>query len=125
MDALKVDLKYIYALLKVARRSLGRATTSTSIAIDFCSFGNSMPFRIRIVNGFNENPDYFYIKKADASRVYGLELEHLLSPNRLNYVTHGYDPGRGARRRRAGRRLQRAAGWTTTSSSRSASPRSW
>ena len=30
-----------------------------------------------------------YIKRADASRVYGLELEHLLSPNRLNFLTHG------------------------------------
>jgi hypothetical protein len=57
--------------------------------IDFCSFGNSTPFRIRIVNAYNDNPDYFYIKKADASRVYGLELEHLLSPNRLNFLTHG------------------------------------
>jgi hypothetical protein len=56
--------------------------------VDFCSFGNSLPFRIRIVNGINENPDYFYIKRADASRLYGLELEHLLSPNRINYFTH-------------------------------------
>lgn len=29
------------------------------------------------------------MKKADASRVYGLELKHLLSPNRLNFLTHG------------------------------------
>ena len=29
------------------------------------------------------------MKKADASRIYGLELEHLLSPNRLNFLTHG------------------------------------
>jgi len=52
-------------------------------------FGNSTPFRIRIVNAYNDNQDYFYIKKADASRVYGLELEHLLSPNRLNFMTSG------------------------------------
>src|SRR5258708_2338030 len=57
--------------------------------IDFCTFGNSMPFRIRIVNSYNDNQDYFYLKRADASRVYGLELEHLLSPNRLNYLTAG------------------------------------
>jgi hypothetical protein len=57
--------------------------------VDFCTFGNSTPFRIRIVNAFNENQDYFYVKKADASRVYGLELEHLLSPNRLNFLTRG------------------------------------
>jgi hypothetical protein len=48
-----------------------------------------MPFRVRNDNAYNDNPDYFYIKQADASRVYGLELEHLLSPNRLNYLTHG------------------------------------
>ncbi|MDC0303921.1 hypothetical protein OAL15_02805 [Flavobacteriales bacterium] len=53
--------------------------------IDYCAFGNSNPFRIRIVNNFNDNYDYFYIKTADASRVYGLELEHLLSPNRISY----------------------------------------
>jgi hypothetical protein len=87
MAALKVDLKRTYALLKVD----GDLSVMDHLyidRIDFCSFGNSMPFRIRIVNGINENPDYFYVKKADASRAYGLELEHLLSPNRLNYVTH-------------------------------------
>ena len=57
--------------------------------VDFCTFGNSTPFRIRIVNAYNDNQDYFYVKKADASRVYGLELEHLLSPNRLNFLTSG------------------------------------
>jgi hypothetical protein len=40
------------------------------------------------VNTFNDNYDYYYIKVADASRVYGLELEHLLSPNRITYFTH-------------------------------------
>jgi hypothetical protein len=87
MAALKQDLKYIYALLKVD----GDLSVMDHLyidRIDFCSFGNSLPFRIRIVNGINENPDYFYIKRADASRIYGLELEHLLSPNRLNYFTH-------------------------------------
>jgi hypothetical protein len=87
MAALKQDLKYIYALLKV-HGDLSVMDHLYIDRIDFCSFGNSTPFRIRIVNGINENPDYFYIKKADASRVYGLELEHLLSPNRLNYFTH-------------------------------------
>jgi len=55
--------------------------------IDFCTFGNSRPFRIRIVNAYNDNQDYYYIKKADASRLFGLELEHLLSPNRIHYFT--------------------------------------
>lgn len=87
MTALKDDLKRIYALLKVD----GDLSVMGHLYIDrvdFCSFGNSMPFRIRVVNSINENPDYFYIKRADASRVYGLELEDLLSPNRLNYFIH-------------------------------------
>jgi hypothetical protein len=57
--------------------------------VDFCSFGNSQPFRVRIVNAYNENQDYFYVKVGDASRVCGLELEHLLSPNRMLYLTWG------------------------------------
>lgn len=56
--------------------------------IDYCSFGNSNPFRIRIVNKFNDNYDHYYVKIADASRIYGLELEHILSPNRISYYTH-------------------------------------
>jgi hypothetical protein len=87
LAALKVDLKRVYALLKVD----GDLSVMDHLyvdRVDFCSYGNSAPFRVRIVNSINENPDYFYIKKADASRVYGLELEHLLSPNRMNYVTH-------------------------------------
>ena len=56
--------------------------------IDYCSFGNSHPFRIRIVNKFNDNYDHYYVKIADASRIYGLELEHILSPNRITFLTH-------------------------------------
>ncbi len=55
--------------------------------IDYCTFGNSNPFRVRIVNRFNDNYDHYYIKKEDASRIYGLELEHILSPNRITYLT--------------------------------------
>ncbi len=57
-------------------------------AIDFCTFGNSKPFRIKVRNILNDNYTHFYIKKADASRIYGLELEHLLSPNRINYLIY-------------------------------------
>ena len=57
--------------------------------VDFCDFGNSRPFRVRIVNQFNDNYDHFYVKIADASRIYGLELEHVLSPNRINYLVYG------------------------------------
>jgi hypothetical protein len=56
--------------------------------IDNCLYGNTSPFRIRVVNKMNDNFDYFYVKKADASRIYGLELEHLLSPNRISYLVY-------------------------------------
>ncbi len=88
MESLHNDLKRVYALIRVD----GDLSVMKHLyidRIDFCAFGNSAPFRIRIVNAYNENPDYFYIKRGDASRVYGLELEHLLSPNRLNYLTCG------------------------------------
>jgi hypothetical protein len=54
--------------------------------IDYCLFANSKPFRIKIVNTFNEVYDYFYIKVADSSRIFGMELEHLLSPNWMNFL---------------------------------------
>lgn len=54
-------------------------------SIDYCTFGNSHPFRIRIKNLHNDIHDYFYVKKADASRIYGLELEYLLSPSRIDF----------------------------------------
>jgi hypothetical protein len=87
MAELNAALKQVYALLKVD----GDFSVVRHLYIDrvdYCTFGNSTPFRIRIVNAYNDNQDYYYIKKADASRVYGLELEHLLSPNRLNFLTH-------------------------------------
>ena len=56
--------------------------------VDVCSYGNTQPFRVRILNTLNENFDYFYVKRADASRIYGLELEHVLSPDRLEFMTH-------------------------------------
>lgn len=57
--------------------------------VDYCVFGNSKPFRIRIVNDFNDNHDYYYVKIADASRIYGLELEDILSPNRISFLVDG------------------------------------
>ncbi len=88
MRRLNRDLTEIYAVLKVD----GDLSVMQHLyvdRVDFCTFGNSHPFRIRIVNSYNDNQDYYYVKKADASRVYGLELEHLLSPNRINYLTCG------------------------------------
>jgi hypothetical protein len=77
-------LREIYARLRAAG-DMSVVEHLTVDRIDFCEFGNSQPFRVRIVNRLNDNQDYFYIKKADASRVYGLELEHLLSPNRMHF----------------------------------------
>lgn len=88
MRALNEALKEVYAHLKVDG-DMSVVKHLYADRIDFCTFGNSTPFRVRIVNAYNDNQDYFYVKKADASRVYGLELEHLLSPNRLNFLTHG------------------------------------
>ncbi|MDZ7848977.1 MAG: hypothetical protein U5L96_20900 [Owenweeksia sp.] len=62
----------------------------TVASVDFCIYGNSQPFRIKILNQINDNYDYYYIKKADASRVYGLELEHLLSPNKINFIYYNH-----------------------------------
>ncbi len=55
--------------------------------VEYCTFGNSRPFRVRLINTLNDNYGYMYIKQADASRVYGLELEHILSPNHVSYIT--------------------------------------
>ena len=57
--------------------------------VDYCTFGNTHPFRVQIKNQLNDNYDYFYVKRADASRIYGLELEHTLSPSRINYLVNG------------------------------------
>ncbi|PTX98474.1 hypothetical protein [Opitutus sp. ER46] len=88
MHSLNEALKEVYASLKVDG-DLSVVDHLYIDRIDFCTFGNSTPFRIRIVNAYNDNQDYFYVKRADASRVYGLELEHLLSPNRMQFLTHG------------------------------------
>ena len=57
-------------------------------AIDYCTFGNSKPFRVKVRNILNDNYTYFYVKKGDASRIYGLELEHMLSPYNLNFLVY-------------------------------------
>ncbi|RNC89520.1 MAG: hypothetical protein ED555_08565 [Allomuricauda sp.] len=57
-------------------------------AVDYCTFGNSKPFRIKVRNILNDNYTYFYVKKTDASRIYGLELEHMLSPYNLNFLVY-------------------------------------
>lgn len=85
---LREGLVHIYAILKT-EGDLSFIDQLDVARIDYCTFGNSLPFRIRIVNKFNSNYDHYYIKLNDASRIYGLELEHILSPNRITYFTHG------------------------------------
>ena len=78
------NLKKIYTIL----HSDGNESIITFLnidAIDYCTFGNSKPFRIKVRNILNDNFTYFYIKKTDSSRVFGLELEHMLSPYNLNF----------------------------------------
>jgi hypothetical protein len=88
MVSIHYRLKQIYAILK-ANGDMSVMEHLYVDRVDVCTYGNTQPFRIRIVNQINDNFDYFYIKHADASRVYGLELEDMLSPNHVNYLVHG------------------------------------
>ena len=81
------NLKIIYTIL----HSDGNRSSIPYLnidSIDYCTFGNSKPFRIKIRNIINDNFVYFYVKKTDASRVYGLEFEHMLSPHNLNFLVN-------------------------------------
>ncbi len=88
MDRIYYALKMIYSILK-AEGDMSVMEHLSVDRVDLCMYGNTRPFRVRIVNQINDNFDYFYIKYADASRVYGLELEHISSPNRMNYTVAG------------------------------------
>lgn len=88
MRELREKLTKIYADLKIGGTSPLHEHLIVD-RIDLGDFGNSRPFRIKITNKYNDNSDYFYVKTADASRVYGLELEHILSPKRINYLVNG------------------------------------
>lgn len=85
VESLHEQLVQTYQLLIADGRRIDHLRVAS---IDFCAYGNSQPFRIKILNQINDNHDYYYIKRNDASRVYGLELEHLLSPNRISYMCH-------------------------------------
>jgi len=88
IDEIYRGLKVMYAELKIGGdQSVTRHLTVDRV--DLCAYANTRPFRVRIVNTLNDNFDYFYIKRADASRIYGLELEHILSPNRISYLSSG------------------------------------
>lgn len=75
----------IYSLLKAAGANQAEEHLHVE-RIDFCAFGNSQPFRVKVVNNYNDVYSYLYLKVADASRILGLELEHLLSPYSINYL---------------------------------------
>jgi hypothetical protein len=81
-------LRLCYAILK-ADGDFSIAEHLFIERVDLCHYGNTLPFRIRIVNRLNDNFDYFYVKRVDANRAYGLELEHILSPNHINYFITG------------------------------------
>jgi len=81
------NLKKIYTLLHSDGNESGIQYLNVD-AIDYCTFGNSKPFRIKIRNILNDNFTYYYIKQTDASRIYGLEYEHMLSPYNLNYLVN-------------------------------------
>jgi len=81
-------LCHVYALLRMGGDL--KALEHLEVArVDYCLFGNTRPFRIRIINRLNDNYDHFYVKKIDANRVYGLELEELLSPESVRYLVDG------------------------------------
>ncbi len=84
-DKINQSLIQTYALLKTE----GNVSILKNLSIeriDHFIFGETKPFRVRIVNNQNKRFEYFYIKIADASRIYGLEFEHYLSQNRINYI---------------------------------------
>jgi hypothetical protein len=88
LEELRPRLTSIYSELKLGKNAEQHGHLVVD-RIDFGDFGNSKPFRVRVTNLFNDNSDYFYVKQADSSRIYGLELEHVLSPNRINYLVNG------------------------------------
>lgn len=84
LEMLQEELTRIYELL------IADGTRIPYLAIEsieFCSFGNSKPFRIKVKNEINDNHDYFYVKRTDASRIYGLELEEVFSPDKISFLT--------------------------------------
>ncbi len=84
---LVLNLKRVYSILHAD----GSDTILPFITVDsiaFCTFGNTKPFRVKVRNVINDNYIFLYIKRCDASRIYGLELEQLLSPNRIQFLVH-------------------------------------
>ena len=86
-EDINLGLKKIYTILHADGNDSAIPYLSVD-SIDYCTFGNTKPFRIKIRNILNDNYTFYYLKKADASRVYGLELEHLLSPNHIEFLIY-------------------------------------
>ncbi|REG87219.1 hypothetical protein [Winogradskyella sediminis] len=84
-EEIDISLKQVYSSL-ISDGGTSILKYLSVDAIDFCTFGNSKPFRIKVRNVLNDNYTYFYVKTADASRVYGLELEQMLSPYQINFL---------------------------------------
>ena len=86
------DRSYIYDSLRKVYAQLKSGGDASQLnhlivdRVDYCLYANTHPFRVRIVNKINDLFDYFYVKQADASRIYGMELEHLLSPNKIQFL---------------------------------------
>jgi hypothetical protein len=83
LSTLQQKLIDIYCLLMKPDKDVFIIT-----AIDFCEYANSMPFRITLEDISTGETHFFYIKAADSSRIYGLELEQLLSPNPTHFLYH-------------------------------------
>jgi hypothetical protein len=78
-----LTLKKIYSLLH-SDGNLGIIKFLNVDSIDYCTFGNSKPFRIKIRNILNDN--YTLLRKESRCfSIYGLELEHILSPDKINF----------------------------------------
>lgn len=86
-DEIELRLKKMYTILHADGNDVVLPFLSID-SIDYCTFGNTKPFRVKVRNILNDNYIFLYIKKGDASRIYGLELEHLLSPNHINFLVH-------------------------------------
>ena len=87
-EEIELSLKKMYTILHADGSDMALPYLNID-SIDYCTFGNTKPFRVKVRNILNDNYIFLYIKKADASRIYGLELEHLLSPNHINFLVHG------------------------------------
>lgn len=67
-DRVEIDLslKRMYSILHANGSDMLIPYLSVD-AIDYCTFGNSKPFRVKIRNIFNDIYSYLYVKRADAS----------------------------------------------------------